>query len=72
MKRNDKCIMPGRTIRITIGEAFDKDTYGYMIENSELVVRVDRNDNDRQIHGAAICDSRTCLPEPARPMVAGP
>ena len=54
---DDDCITPGRTIRIKINTAFDKDTYGYTIDDREITVN--GNDTDRQIHnGDLTCDSK--------------
>ena len=68
--RDDECVTPGRTLRVTINESFDADTHGYEIRNSSFTIPVIGNDK-RGDHKEGGADG-LCSQETTRLMVAAP
>ena len=55
--KDDQCITPGRTMRVSINSHYRSDTYGYIIDTKEHTVRIAGND---ETNGTLVDDDGKC------------
>ena len=55
--KDDQCITPGRTMRVSINSHYRLDTYGYTIDTTEHTVRIAGND---ETNGTLVDDGGKC------------